>query len=242
MGLINETGTYRGLSTDWGVSTTKNGFPQFVVSLNATEVWDKDEEAWVDISGEEATEITAFLVLFGKSGKPTLNAEQVEKAYGWNGASFSDLANGDYSDEKVLFRVEENEYEGNVSLQVNWIDSPDASPGRSIGKLSDNELKALDAQYSKYLKKPATKPAKAKKKEAAPPKRTKKAKDKATLTEDEAWQKVISTKDPKMDDEECGKKWLEAIEKIAGDKPDADITGEEWAKIAEVCQESPVKF
>ncbi len=167
--LIDRAGTFRGRPTDWAVSTTTNGFPQFVVKLLATEYFEDgvgEPGRWA--AWDYGQEITAFLVLFGGDGKPCLNFEQVQKAFDWDGGSFAALDSGEWANTVVQFRVEDHEYEGKQSLQVNWIDAHDAEPGRSIKKLDAKSLKQLDAKFKGQMGQPAAAPKSAK--PAAPPK------------------------------------------------------------------------
>lgn len=169
MALIDRTSTFRGRIVDHGVSATKNGFPQWVAQLVALEIYDAEEEKWVDWSQYDVNEITAYQVLFGGDGKATLVVEQLRKITGWSGASFAELNNMDLKETKIQFRVEENTYQEKTSLQVSWIDEYDAVPGRTVRKLSAEDLKALDTQYAKFLK-PSAKPVKAPTKPKAPTK------------------------------------------------------------------------
>jgi len=148
MSLISKTGTYRGDIIDSGLAATKNGYPQFIISLRGLEYYDNDTAQWVDWSEVEESEITAYLVLFGSDETPTLNCKQLQKTIGWDGVSFTSLLKLDLSTVKIQFRIETNIYEGKTSLKVNWIDHYDAEPGRTIQKLDDNEVKALDAKYA----------------------------------------------------------------------------------------------
>jgi len=163
MSLIDRAATFRGKVIDHGVSFTQNEFPQFVCKLQAVEIYDDDEKVWVDWTDMADNEITAYLVLFGRSGE-TLNFNQVKKAFKWDGASFQSLNSGDYSELGVQFRVEEDTYENKTRLKVTWIDEYDAEPGRSIRKLNPDEMKKLDAMYASKLKAAGAKaaPAKAK--------------------------------------------------------------------------------
>ena len=151
MSLIDRASTFRGRIADHGVSKSSGGFPQLILQLAATEIYDADEQAWVDWSEYDVNEIQAYLVLFGGKGE-TLNSQQVKKVTGWDGLSFAGLAALDLSETKIQFRVEENTYEGKTSLQVSWIDEYDAEPGRTVRKLDAAEMKALDAQYANMLK------------------------------------------------------------------------------------------
>lgn len=142
---IDRVGTFRGKPQEWAVNTSTNGFPQFVCRLLATEFYDSENEVWTPWA-EYGMEITAYLVLFGNKG-PCLNHTQVQKALGWNGATFAALDSGDWSDTLIQFQVTDHEYNGQTKKQVNWIDAHDAEPGTSIKKLDSKDLKALDTKF-----------------------------------------------------------------------------------------------
>lgn len=162
---IDRIGAYRGKFVETGMGATKSGLPQFVGRLLATEKYvDEAEEmahfeitepGWVDWSGYQQ-DILAYLILIGKEGQRLLNFEQLQKALGWDGASFAALGAGNYEDKIVMFRVEENEWEGKVSLKVNWVDEPDAPITMGLRTLDVNALKNLDAQYANVLSKKAS--------------------------------------------------------------------------------------
>jgi hypothetical protein len=156
--LIDRVGTFRGTILEHAVSTTKNGFPQFVVKVQATEYYDEEGQAWVPWSEYEA-QITGFLVLFAE--KVCLNHEQVQKAVGWDGVSYAGLNDLDLKGKVVLFRVEENTYEGKTNIQMRWIDSADADPTRTLKKLDPAALKGLDAKFAVKKAAPAKAPVKA---------------------------------------------------------------------------------
>lgn len=142
---IDRPGTYKGTLMEWGVSTTKNGFPQLVCRLKATELYDEDEGVWQNWT-EYNLDLVAYFVLFSNKG-PCLNHQQIQQALGWDGSSFATLDGSDWSACVVQFRVEWHEYDGNKTLRVDWIDAHDAEPGRTIKKLDDKALQALDAKF-----------------------------------------------------------------------------------------------
>lgn len=157
MGLItlekSYTGTYRGSIIDHGVSLTTGGFPQVSMVLHAKEYYNEEEKAWVSWTDREDTDITAYLVLAGKEQKEIFHCRNIEKAVGWDGASWKSLAELDLSEVEVQFRIEENVYNDNTTLQVARIDHYDAEPGRSVRKLDAAELKALDGQFAPFFRK-----------------------------------------------------------------------------------------
>lgn len=48
MSLIDRAATFRGNIVDHAVSVSRNEFPQFVCSLVAKEIYDEEEQIWVD--------------------------------------------------------------------------------------------------------------------------------------------------------------------------------------------------
>jgi hypothetical protein len=154
MPQIDRTGAFIATITEAAFGTTKKDLPQAVFKLLATKryVTDKDEMAqfsltepgWVDWNYGD--EIMAFLVLFNESG-PLKNYEQIQLATGWNGNDFQELSL--LVGKSVLIRVEENTYQEKTSLQVNWIDAPDASPERTIKQA---DAATVAAANSKWLK------------------------------------------------------------------------------------------
>jgi len=151
MGMIDREGTFRGKILDHGVSSTKNDFPQFVTKLQAAEIYDFDEQVWVDWTDQDENEITAYLVMFGSKGE-TANYGQVKTVFSWDGADFQVLAEADYSELIVQFRVAPDTYEGKTRLKVQWIDTVDATPGSAVKKLDAKDLKALTAKYKNMMK------------------------------------------------------------------------------------------
>ena len=165
MSVIDRIGCYRGRIQESGVGTTKNGFPRFTCRLAATQRYIEDkaemeafgitEPGWVPWA-EYDQEMTGYLTLFGKDKKSddptamkqTFQFEAVQRATGWDGASFAVLGSSNYGEREITFWVEENTYEGNTSLQVSSIDAGDADPTRTINTLDGDGLKDLDSKFA----------------------------------------------------------------------------------------------
>lgn len=251
MSLIDRAATYRGNVVDTAVGVTTNGYPQLIVQFWATEIYDEETQQWVDWSEMAEADITAYLVLFDGKNQRTLNCQQVEKVFDWDGASFLDLNNTDYSEVKLQVRVEEHSYNDRVTLQVNWIDVYDAAPGKTVRKLDTDELKALQSKYSSILKMAGGKPKAAKAKTtkttakpkvpsvpetpaAGPPPTEDPVKigKPKTYTKQQAWDKVVTGRAKGTKDDVLAQTWLKAVSTVAGNVPDAKVTGEQWYEIA----------
>lgn len=254
MSSIDRVSTFRGKVADHAVSLTKNEFPQLVCQLVATEIYDEEDQVWVDWADVEQNEIVAYIVLYGGKGE-TLSFNQVKKVFKWDGASFQVLNDGDYSEIGIQFRVVESTYKEKTTLKVEWIDEYDAVPGRSVRKLDRDELKQLDAKYAQLLKAGGTKiaPAKAVKaagikptspkgpvKKNSTPSMPKTSTDTASpempaghCTKNEAWDWVVEMRDKKIDDKKLAESWTGAIQKIGDGKPVEKFTDEQWFLIKE---------
>jgi hypothetical protein len=184
MNAIDRAGTFRGLPQDWGVSETKNGFPQFVFRVKATEYYDEEAGQYVPWADYDQ-DITGYLVLYTKDKAGAwvelLNAKQIKKVFGWTGLDFESLANGKCGETMILFRVEDSEYNGIRSLKMTWIDTADANPVKTLPKYDTDKLKGLTAKMGGALSATATPvaPASAPKGKPATPPKGKKARPKS---------------------------------------------------------------
>lgn len=164
--LISDVGDYRGSVLAGAVSTTTNDYPQLVLELHATDVYDRENGEWYPDAIDGT--LTAYLCLFGGNGKATLAVQQVIDTFGWDGKSFkglNDLVQAVVERGMPIgFSTKENEYEGNVGIQVSWIRAFDDIPTRGVKTCTPEELKNLDHMYAHGLQAAA---AKAKSKTAA---------------------------------------------------------------------------
>lgn len=164
MGKIDRIGTFLGVVSESTLGCSSNGFPQWVARLTADKKYVNDpgemeqmkitEPGYVPWEYDES--ITAFMVLFNATG-PLKNYDQLKAAMGWSGDDFQDLMG--FTGKRLLFRVEENTYKDQTTLQVNWIDAEDAPPERTLKSVEPNKVAELTAKFLKTLAKP-TAPAK----------------------------------------------------------------------------------
>lgn len=258
MSAIDRVGTFKGLPTDWGVSETKkNGYPQFVLELKATHFYDEEKGEYVPWDTYDQT-ITAYLCLFTKKDGEwveLMNAKQVKATFGWDGQSFESLSNGNYGNTEIMFRVEENDFEGNVTLQVSWVDVADADPLRQLPKFDAAKLKGLTEKMGGALAAAST---------AAAPvtkvKRSKRAKPKAqpptrvtppttppapatpaeSFTETTVWDTIQELKDKDLDDSTVADVWVDELAKLG--KSSDECTGADWAILQEAILTRIAKF
>lgn len=168
MGKIDSKGTFLGTIAESGVGETKNGKPQWVVRLAATQKYITDA---ADLAHFQLTEpayvpwdsfsedITGFLMLFNSNetfdaSTAMKNYEQLQVATGWDGQAFDSLADGSLIGKEILFRVQDKKpYQndkgdtiGEGELEIGWIDHKDAAPERTLKSLDASGIKALNAK------------------------------------------------------------------------------------------------
>ncbi len=245
--LIDQAGAYLGYATAHGVDESSGGFPQLVLQCEATHRYDEEVEDYVEI---EPQELRAWFVLYGKDQKPLRNCEQARKVFDWDGMSFQTLAEMDISQTRFLFRVEENTYKADGSMQVSWIDVDTASPTRQISSLDTKDLQDLDAKFGlakvgkkTETKKPAGKPkppATAKTEEA--PKTTGKAKTEKPVTP-KASAPAPAPKEDKKEEKTGSTTRDDAWNYISEQIPDAALSADDravaWTKAIEKVHGGP---
>ena len=176
MNQLDTAGVYRGEILESALGESSGGFPQAVLRLKALEKWVDDkagmehfkftEPGWVDWSSFDE-DIVAYLVLFNSTevfepGQTDLkNYGQLKLATGWDGEEFDSLGNGALVGKKLLFRLENHEYQGKVKPQINWIDAWESSPTRELKSLDAAAVKTLNAKLKVTRSvRPASAPAK----------------------------------------------------------------------------------
>lgn len=236
MSKVKIEGNFRGHILSSAVGLTRNEFPQLLMELQAEELYEKGDEGGLWIPHEDPEEtMYAYLVLVDKTGAMTKNAEQVQAALGWSGKSFAELNDTDYSNVSIQFRVEENTYNSNTSLQVSWINPHDADPTRGVTKLDKTTIKNLNAKHGAALRafgkktssKPAATPAKTAKPKSSggPPK-----KSKVEYTADAIWTRFQEANQEVSEEDLCTT-W----ETVEGniEKDTEDYTSADWKTFEE---------
>ena len=153
MSKITTAASYRGIVVEHAVGASSSGLPQMVAKFRALEQYDEAEKTWIDIQDQDDVEITAYLVLFNKSGDPIFHVRDVMKTFEWDGKSLVALNGLDLVDAEVQFEVQEHEYKEVMSVQVANIRGYNEEPGNALKKLDAGELGQLNAKFAAQLSK-----------------------------------------------------------------------------------------
>jgi hypothetical protein len=243
MTQIDRPGTYRGKVTEHSLGFTKNGYPQVVARFQATEKWvdeatemehfEMTEPGWVEWDFGET--VIYYGCLFNSTesydeNSKLLSYDQLVTAWGWDGASFAELGDGtSFIGQKILFRVEEREFDGKTKLEVTWLDSYDADPVRRLRPAEADDIKAMQARMklgkaakpkAAKAKPAAAKPAsKAESKPSSPPAAEKKSAPPSTPPKAA---KAESKPEPAPEDDSLRSDW-----------PAEQSQGDAWATLHE---------
>lgn len=242
MPLIDRDGVFKGRIVEHSVGKTKNGFPQFVARFHATQIFDADQNEWIDWSQYDQ-EMIGYAVLANDQGK-LFKHDQVKDATGWDGKSFAGLATMDLSIVECQFQVDWHDYDGKKTLQVSNLGKGD---GPVLGGLRGATSIELDDMDRRFLGKTVT-PATPKAPPAAPPKTTASTKkstktasastavSKPGMTKVHAWKQVNDLKLPDdCDDPTLRKAWNDSIAEVGSDE--TVFTGEQWEQVAKLTLE-----
>lgn len=153
MSKIESPGVYVGEILESGITETTKHFPQWTAKVKVlTKYVDEPAELthfqltepqYVDYSAYDQ-DTTVYLVLFNDAGE-LFHYADLQKATGWDGQKFEDLAN--LVGKQIMLRVENDEYQGKTSLKVRSVDAPDASPVRSLKVLDSAGAASLSARF-----------------------------------------------------------------------------------------------
>ncbi len=153
MSNISQSGSYRGLVIDRGLSNSSGGHLQLAVTMQATERYDEENQVWTPFDFED-NEAQAYLNLVtGKEKENAINCRQIMRAFGWDGMAFSTLNNPDSSlATQIQWRMGMETYNEVERCKVQGIAAYDAAPGRQVEKLDAAAVRAVDAKYAGILK------------------------------------------------------------------------------------------
>lgn len=170
MSNISQSGSFRGIVIDRGLSESSGGYLQLALTLQATERYDEDNQVWTPFNYEDC-EAQAYLNLITSKDKENpVNCRQIMRAFGWDGMSWAALNDTDNDLAKqIQWRMGMETYEGVEKCKVQGIDAYDAAPGRKVEKLDAAKVRALDAKYAGILKKLGGGPKPVTAKPTAPP-------------------------------------------------------------------------
>lgn len=139
-------GTFKADIIEYGLKEHESGAVSLNIQCALGELWDRDNKVW-DEWAQHDMRAFGSLNLVKKDG--TLNQTQIKslvEATGWNG-DFAAIANCTWQPLRCQVQTKRNEYEGNVSFRVNWVNPVDAEPGSGLSNIDPDKAKALNARF-----------------------------------------------------------------------------------------------
>ena len=148
MSALREPGRYVARCMEWEISSSRAGYPVFVVRFHVSSWW--DGSGWKPYLGGD-NEIAGYFYLVKNDG--TINEftiRSLSESLGWDGLSFAGLAAGEWGDCQIEARQEQ--YKGTMKIKVAFINHIDYRPSGSP-PLEKEKVAVLDAKYGPGLRK-----------------------------------------------------------------------------------------
>lgn len=145
---IDREGTFQGLIVEFGLREYDTGSLAVAIRAKLDTHW--NEDVWEDWR-EFEFEASGFLYIIKKNGEP--NNGQVESLVrfaGWDG-TLKSISEGTWQPIPCQFTVKANEYQGQTSYRIEFINEHDRVPGQ-MSNVNDDKLKNLEARFGSQLR------------------------------------------------------------------------------------------
>ena len=169
MQAVTNAGTFRVTLLSSGVGQTRNEYPQLILKVACTHLFNEQEKTWDDWTEYDQGQ-TGYLTLMGKDKKTQklttlFSFDDAKAVFGWDGKSYVKLQQileekNDAGDFQFQARFVEDDYEdAKFEMKLASIAPADADPVREIKALDVDGLKNLDKMCAVAMKAAASKEA-----------------------------------------------------------------------------------
>ena len=228
-------GTFSATPVEWGVSNSKNGFPQFVCKFRIDGEYTSDNGGgYFDVTDEDMG-ITGFFNLIyrdkesGEMVRNEITIQQLETVFGWSDRNLQTLNDGEYGGNQVQIVLEDEPYNGKSSIKVKYLNHVDYQGG-AVKKADADALKKMSQVFGSLLK--AGAPAAAKKPMSSPAaKPPSMAANALEAAKKAAWEKFKGTTEAKGD--ALADEWRAAIAAYFNGRAATSLGAAEWKQFAD---------
>lgn len=146
---IDRDGVFQGVITEYGLrEKSETGTLAVAIKAQLDAMW--NGEGWDDWKQFEM-EASGFLYIIKKDGSPnTGQVESLVRFAGWDG-TLKSLVDGTWQPTPCQFTIKPNEYQGQTSYRIDFINEHDRVPGQ-MSNVTDDKLKALEAKFGAPLR------------------------------------------------------------------------------------------
>lgn len=143
-------GTFRAKIIDFGLREYESGAIAAMLRAQLTDLWDPETKEWVRWS-EYDMQAVGPIWLVKKDGSLNDNGcQSLVRCAGWDG-DFDSIVNLTWHPTPVQVVTKANEYDGNVTYPITFVNQYDREPG-SISNLSPEKAKALKSRFGSQLR------------------------------------------------------------------------------------------
>lgn len=246
--LLNRDGRFKARLIERGVGETG---PNKLVTFTARFLVEQEyrDGDWCDVTAENA-EITGYFYLEKKDGSiNTIAIDQLKAGLGWDGRDPFWLEDADLADLLVQITVAMESYDGKTRAKVKWIDHADAEPTRGVQRAEGAARTAIANRLGPKLRanaggspRPAPVPTAPKPSPTAPRAPKAPAPRANVATADEAWAVFNAAFPNENSPGERERQWFKMLAEMFPDRDLAELTADEWNRVAEEAPNRIVPF
>lgn len=245
--LPTREGRFKAAIGEHGVSETGSShLATFVCQFRLTQElvngqWEPIDEDWW---------IAGYFYLEKRDGSINEFAiEQLKEAFGWDGRDPFWLQDTDFDGRLVQVKLAFEQFNGQTRLKVQYVNPGDWA-GAAVRKADDTARRSIQSRLGPKcranagpsvkgaaLLAPAPPPPPPAPSElrlpAAQPGAPSKTPLPSTYTKERAWEDfiVLQGRSPRMSEGELQQLWFKAIQKVAGEKDESQLTPQEWERV-----------
>lgn len=241
--LLNREGRFKARIIEHGVDETgPNKLVTFTARFQVEQEYRNDD--WSDIKTEKA-EITGYFYLEKRDGSiNTVAIEQLKASLGWDGRDPFWLQDTDFDDRLVQITVALESYDGKTRPKVKWLSHEDAEPTQGVARADGPARLAIGNRLGPKLRanaggapRPAPAPSTPKPAPPRPP-----APRASATTGDEAWAVFVGAFPAEVSAAERERQWFKILAELFPGKDVAQLTADEWKRVAEEALRRIVPF
>lgn len=149
---LDREGTFRGEIIAYGLKEYDSGAVAINIRCRVDMAYNFESKEWEDWTAY-ALEVdgAVWVVKKDNGGLNTKSIENFIKCTGWNG-SFDDIANQNFTPDKIQFSVKGEEYDGNTFFKINFVNEWDRVPGGQMSNVDPAKASLLQKQYASQMR------------------------------------------------------------------------------------------
>lgn len=144
-------GDFRAEILEYGLQKADSGAVGVRMCFRLTAMWNTESQQWDDWSQWNVVAWGSQWIIKKDQKVNTRTVESLSRNCGWDG-SLGSIVNNTWEPTPCQVSVKAEEYEGNTSHRVAFVNPFDRIPGANVGNVDIDGLKALEQQFGSSLR------------------------------------------------------------------------------------------